>query len=248
MKKLFLSVCLLSIAAFYGYSQSLSLSNSHGILAPNSTIFQAGSPDSVKLVTYLDVKNAGSSRIDVLCKKVELNLLDSTEVTFCWAGECGSAAIYVSRNAQSINPGQTITDFSGDYLANTSSYYFHSGESRVRWVFFDKSNPNDSASVTVVYTTFGVGMQDPKTSEGMLSNIYPNPANGQANFSYSLPSGSAGTIIIRDLLGSLVQTQILTVATGKTSLNTSLLGDGVYFCSLLVDGKVSQTKKLIVRH
>ena len=248
MKKLFLSVYLLTIVAFYGYSQSLSLSNAHGAVAPNSTIIQPGTPDSASLITYFDVKNTGNSRMEVLCKKVEETMSDSTELTFCWAGECGGAEVFVSRNSQLINPGQTIYDFSGHYSAVTSSYYFHSGESRVRWVFFDKSNPNDSVSVTLVYTTFGVGMEERGAGQAMLSNAYPNPAYGHASFSYSIPSGSSGTMIIRDLLGSAVQTQMLPVASGKVGINTSALSDGIYFCSLLVDGKISQTKKLIVKH
>jgi hypothetical protein len=247
MKKLILSVYLLSIVAFYGYSQSITLSNIHGNIAPNSEIIQAGTPDSSELITYLNVKNTGVNTIKVLCKKVELSMLDSTEMSMCWAGGCYPSGTNISPNDQSIAPGQTITEFSGHYT-QIAFNHFKSGESVVRWVFFDRANPNDSVSVTVKYTSYPLGIEDSKGSRGVLSNIFPNPAAGDASCSYSVPSGARGSVVIRDIIGSTVQTQLLPDATGRINLNTMNLGDGVYFCSLLVDGKVSQTKKLIVKH
>jgi hypothetical protein len=248
MKRLLLSALLFSVFALYGYSQSLSLSDSHGPIAPNSFIVQAGTPDSSTLVTYLNVTNTSSNNIDVLVKKVELSLADSTEVTMCWAGGCTGAATYVSPAAQPFTPGQVVTEFSGHYTALTSSYYFNPGESVVRWVFFDRANANDSVSITVKYTSFGVGMAEAIGRQGVLSNIYPNPVSTEAWCTYSLPAGAQGTLVIRDLLGSSVQAMVLPASGGKATINGTGLNNGIYFCSLLVDGKISQTKKLIVKH
>ena len=57
MKKFFLFLLIFTAAVLYGYSQSLSLSNASGAITANSTIVQAGSPDSVELITYLNVTN-----------------------------------------------------------------------------------------------------------------------------------------------------------------------------------------------
>ncbi len=248
MKRLILSALLFSVVALCGYSQSLSLSDSHGVIAPNSFVIQPGTPDSSTLVTYLNVTNTSANNIDVLVKKVELSLADSTEVTMCWAGGCTGAATYVSPESQPFTPGQVVTEFSGHYTAITSSYYFKAGESVVRWVFFDRSNVNDSVSITVKYTTFGVGMEEAIARQGLLSNIYPNPASGDANCTYSLPAGAQGTLVIRDLLGTAVQTMVLPATNGKATINAAGLNNGIYFCSLVVNGKISHTKKLIVKH
>lgn len=146
MKKLLLSVYFLSLVAFYGYSQSLTLSNLNGPVTPNSIIVQAGTPDSVELVSYFNVKNVGDNTIRVLCKKVQIAMLDSTEVTMCWAGGCYSSGTMISPNDQPITPGETITEFSGHY-SQVAFNHFKSGESIVRWVFFDRANVNDSVSV-----------------------------------------------------------------------------------------------------
>ncbi|MFZ4521917.1 MAG: T9SS type A sorting domain-containing protein [Bacteroidales bacterium] len=247
MKRLILSACLLSIVAIYGYSQSLSLSNIGGTIAPNATILQVGTPDSAELITYFNVKNVSSNPVSVLCKKVELTMLDSTEITMCWAGGCYPATTNISPNSQAIPAGETNTEFVGHYT-QIAFNHFKVGESVVRWVFYDRANVNDSVSVTVKYTSFPLGVDENTSRMGVLSGIYPNPASVNANCSYSMPSGAEGSIVVRDLLGSEVQNLLLPSSTGKVSINTLDLRDGIYFCSLLIDGKVSQTKKLIVKH
>ena len=247
MKKILLSVFLLSLVAFYSYSQTILLSNHNGSIAPNAIIVQAGSPDSTELITYLNVQNTSGSSINVFCKKVELSMLDSCEMTMCWAGNCYPASTNTSPYAQAISPGQVITEFVGHYT-QTAFHHFTPGESVIRWVFYDRALPDDSASVTIKYTSYPLGIEEMNTRAAMLSNVYPNPAANTASCSYSLPAGSQGTIVLRDVLGTSVQTMPLQVTAGKVALNASALSDGIYFCSLMVDGKISQTKKLIVKH
>ncbi len=247
MKKLLSAVFLLTMITFYGYSQSLSLSNRQGPVENNSILIQAGTPDSVELITYLNVKNISSSSLSVLCKKTELTLLDSTEVTMCWAGGCYSSGTFISPNDQPIAVGETNTEFIGHY-GQTAFHPLTSGESVVRWVFFSRSNANDSVSVTIKYTSYPLGIGESIANRGMLSDGYPNPASGQAGFNYSVPVGSQGTLLIRDILGTILQKQILPAASGKITISTLNMSDGIYFASLLVDGKITLTKKLIVQH
>jgi len=228
------------------YAQSLELSNNQGVIPANAIIVQEGSPDSVELITYLLVKNIGSKTIDVLCKKSQLSMLDSTEITMCWAGSCYSPLTHISPNAQTITVGQTITDFVGHYT-QSAFQHFKPGESVVRWVFYDQSNVNDSMSVTVKYTTYPLGVDDAKAKLGVLSNAYPNPSIAHTSFSYAIPSDATGEIIIRNLLGSNVYSEQLQSSTGKVTITTENLSDGIYFYSLVIDGRVSQTKKLIVK-
>ena len=247
MKKFVLSVFLISMAFFYGYSQSLSLSNHNGPIAANSIIVQAGTPDSSELITYFNVKNNTGSTVNVFCKKSALVLLDSTEVSMCWAGGCYPSSTNVSPNFQPIAAGETNSEFSGHYT-QVAFNHFKPGESIVRWVFFNRDNVNDSVSVTVKYTSYPLGIAESGARQGSLSNFYPNPASAEAGCIYSLPAGSQGAIVVRNMLGAQVLEQPLSNNSGKMKINTVSLPDGVYFCSLLVEGKVSQTKKLIVRH
>ena len=64
MKRMFLLVCLLSVAAIYSYSQSLSLISHQGVVLTNSSVTQMGTPDSLELITYMDVKNITGNSIN----------------------------------------------------------------------------------------------------------------------------------------------------------------------------------------
>jgi hypothetical protein len=247
MKKILLSVCLLSFAAIYGFSQSLSLSNASGPIVANSVVVQAGTPDSVELITYFNVKNTSGAAMDVMCKKVEFNMLDSTEITMCWGGGCYPSNTYISPNPSTIGAGETNTEFVGHY-SQIAFQHLKVGESVVRWVFYNRSNENDSVSVTVKYTSYPLGIDESIASQGTLSGFYPNPASVVANCNYSVPAGSRGTLVVRDILGTSILTQDLEGSKGKATIRTENLNGGIYFCTLLVDGKISQTKKLIVKH
>ncbi len=242
-----LTLFLLSTITFSCFAQSLELSDIHGIILPNSVIVQEGTPDSVKLITYLNVKNIGVKTINVICKKYQLTMLDSTEITMCWAGSCYSPEINVSPNAQPIEAGQTITDFIGHY--NQQEFRpLAPGESVVSWVFFDSANVKDSISVTIKYTSYPLDIEDVIANRAALSNAYPNPAGVSASFDYSIEPGSTGSVIIRNILGSTVQSGQLISGSGKFTINTTNLKDGIYFYSLLVDSNIPQVKKLIVKH
>lgn len=247
MKKILLSVWIISMVAVTVYAQNLSLSNAGGAIAPNATLIQTGTYDSVGLATSLNVKNTGTERIGVLCKKTELTMLNSTEISMCWAGQCYGPEVYISPEDQQIGAGETNTQFVAHYN-QVEFNHLPAGESVVRWVFYDRGNVNDSVSVTVRYITYGLGVGEQITADGMLSNIYPNPASGNAGLSYTVPSGMQGMIRFRNILGESVKTIILPPGTDKLTIDTREFSDGIYFYSLVVDGKVTRTKKLIVRH
>ncbi len=247
MKRMFLLVCLLSVAAIYSYSQSLSLISHQGVVLTNSSVTQMGTPDSLELITYMDVKNITGNSINVYCKKVEVKMMDSVETTMCWAGGCYPSFVNVSPNGAPMAAGQTVTDFVGHY-GSTTGHGFKSGESIVRWVFYNEANPNDSVYLVVKYTSYPLGIEENNLRQGTLSNAYPNPADASASFSYSVPSGSTGSLVIRNLVGTTIQHEDVTAGAGSKTINTSGLNAGLYFYSLMVDGKISQTKKLVVKH
>jgi hypothetical protein len=248
MKSLLLSVLFLSAIALSVVAQSFELSNVHGVIPANSEMIQVGSPDSSYLDTYIHVKNISAGEMHVKCKKSQLSMLDSTEMTMCWAGACYPSSVHISPTAQIIAAGATYTEFSGHYSATNATYHFTSGESVIRWVFYNEANVNDSTSVLIKYISYPLGTGEETVRQTSLASAYPNPAGASATIGYSVPSGSDASIVVRNLLGATIHSEQLTTETGKFIFNTANLGDGIYFYSLLVDGKLSQTKKLIVKH
>ncbi len=244
MKRILLSLYLLSMACFYGYSQTgLSLSDTLGNpIAPNSTLVINSTPDKPEGVLYLWVKNNGSNAVTVKAKKVELSLLAEASVNFCWANQCYPPTVFESLANSVINAGAYAKDFSGHYQHNTKM-----GQSKVEWVFWDVSNPANTISVFADYNVFPVGFEE-HAAEAKISGVYPNPANTNVSMTYSLPAGMNGTVILRNILGAEIRHEVLQGSSGKLTLSVSDLSDGIYFYSLLVNGESSSTGKLIVRH
>jgi Secretion system C-terminal sorting domain len=86
-------------------------------------------------------------------------------------------------------------------------------------------------------------------SAGWLGDIHPNPANNSTTIDYSLPSGvGAATCQIYALNGNIVTAISLPAAQGKSQVqvNTSQLAQGMYIYALVADGKVLDSKKLVV--
>lgn len=88
-------------------------------------------------------------------------------------------------------------------------------------------------------------------SAGFLGDVHPNPAGSSTTIDYSLPAG-AGTAFcqIYTLNGGTLAAISLPASAGKSQVqvNTSQLASGLYIYALVVDGKVLDTKKLVVAH
>ncbi|MCX6247895.1 MAG: T9SS type A sorting domain-containing protein [Bacteroidetes bacterium] len=241
MKTYFLTVFFAMTLFYCGYSQSISLADSTGPLANNANITKQGHNLDDEIASHIFVRNNTDTRIDVIVKKVEISLIPGSMNTFCW-GLCFPPDVYVSP-PKTIEANTTDSiDFSGHYNPLTIV-----GESVIRYVFYNGANPNDSVCVNVTYNALEVGVQN-KYAKNTLSGAYPNPANSTVNFEYSLNSGVAGSVIIRNLLGTVVKSSALTGSEGNLSIITGDLPEGIYFYSLDVDGKALTTRKLIVRH
>lgn len=244
MKKIILSLCLAYLTFFYGYSQmNLTLSDSLGALPNDTTIVRTGSDTLAEIDSYIFVKNNSANTIHVKVKKVELSLIHGTLNYFCW-GLCYQNNVYVSRDSIDIRSGTTNkTDFSGHYSPLDSV-----GVSIIRYVFFDQNILADTVCVNVKYDTRLLGIDNtlPKNSNNI--SVYPNPADNFTSFVYKLEQGTSASVAIRNILGSIVKEINLNDPEGKITVNTSDLGDGIYFYSLIENGFSKSTRKLIVKH
>jgi hypothetical protein len=86
------------------------------------------------------------------------------------------------------------------------------------------------------------------TTMGVLHQNTPNPANTTTRISYSLPTGTANAqLLITDAQGKMLRSLSLK-SSGTVDVNTITLSSGVYSYSLLIDGNLVDTKKLVVEH
>ncbi len=242
MKKILLFSILLLFAGGLS-AQSLTLFYEGTNLLPGAQIMVIGDPSAEYIQAKVDVKNNGSAAIPTKVKKVihEGDTIPGTSNYFCW-GLCFAPWTYVSPNEIVIEPGQTVLDFYGDYNPNTLI-----GSSKVTYVFFNRDNVNDSVAVTVEFKASLASIADPITSAS-LSEVYPNPAINNAMVNYTLPENhQRASIVVTNMLGSRVKEITLSTAEGQARIPVADMTNGIYFYSLVVDDRIIQTRKFIVK-
>jgi len=82
-----------------------------------------------------------------------------------------------------------------------------------------------------------------------LSDAYPNPASSETKFDFKIPNeAKEAKIIIRSILGLIMAEHLLEGRSGTKTIQTNDLTGGLYFYSLMIDGDIKVTRKLIVKH
>lgn len=76
-------------------------------------------------------------------------------------------------------------------------------------------------------------------------SIYPNPANDFVNILFNDDEAESAVMIIKDVLGKIIETTSLKVAESKI-YDTQMLKGGVYFFTLYINGILVENKKIVL--
>lgn len=193
---------------------------------------------------YIHFKNISTEPKTVKVYNEIFQLADEASLYMCFNGNCLTDTI--SQSSIIIQPDSTFAEFDLQYT------YANKEETFARINLINPTTLEAIQSFYVLYKDMSVSLEKP-FKQGITSiNIeaYPNPANANATINYSLPSSfRSGKIAIRNMIGKTIKTiSISGNSTGKQSFSTSELPNGVYFYSIIGDGKTLSTKKLVVKH
>ena len=85
---------------------------------------------------------------------------------------------------------------------------------------------------------------------GLELSVYPNPTRGQVTVQLSQKGGADYKLRLSNIIGQEIRTVALRpeLTAAGLPLDLSDLHSGVYFYSLLVDGKVASTKRLVLQN
>jgi len=240
-KHLLLFVFLLGFGSML-FAQSLvlqndSLENLSGIvLKPDTT-------DKGAFLVHVYIKNSGTKDLNVLVKKTIINAVPGTVNYFCW-GNCYQPDTYVSDSYKTIAAGATNTkDFSADYIPMGFK-----GKSEIRYTFFDKDNPNDSASVTMIFDYLWIlsGVNSPAKDNNYVSVAYPNPTTDYFTLNYRIKNFNTAYVDLFNVLGTKAKRVPINASNGSLRVNVSDLKAGVYLFSFVADGKVLKSGKILI--
>lgn len=211
-----------------------------GVLLNDSVIKFNSSEAHFELMQVYKIKSTTDDTLHIRVRKITHQVVTGANNTFC-LDVCYSATTDTSSMVELV-PG-ALQDFILDY--NSFGY---SGLTDVTFEVYDLETLGEkvSAQIHVKYLVSPQGINDePKL---FVSNPYPNPASTRTTFTYTLPEHNSNAIVVfRNMLGQQVLSGKLNASADRTQVDLSSLNPGVYMYSVIVNDKVYNSGKLVVK-
>lgn len=242
MKKQLLAICAVAVA-FAAQAQSLQMQDmtSGNIIASGTTITENHADPNTFIDNHVDIINTTSSSINVKVRKTYLYFGTGMDATFCTGQLCYPNTVFLTPQTTPITGNNGILDLKVQYKPESVT----PATTAIRYSIFNAANPADSVYFVIVYN--GVtGIQQNTILPVTLSNASPNPASASFSMNYQLGNAHAGQLVMYNMLGEKVREMPLTEAEGTAKMDVSVLTQGVYFCSLTIDGKAVATRRIAV--
>ena len=214
------------------------------------TLQAKGNAADFELVKDLYVVNTGSNSLVLRVIRTEVDVLSGTENATCWQlcpnfVTAGSQPVLVSALTETIAPGDTAKSFAAHYKPKNID-----GCSLMKYEWVEDSNQSVSlASVSIKFLhTLGVCTVGIEENENTTFSMYPNPASSDVVIDFGTKTNNSVELVVSDLLGRNIDRKIVGKDVSRISLPVDDYTEGAYFVSILSEGRLMKTSKLIVRH
>lgn len=194
------------------------------------------------------VYNSSNHQKTIKVMRISQTKMGAEYYAFCGFGY----AIYIPSN-DSLWPGSfsnTVVDAKNYVPDNGLSTYLITGpvcqDHFLTYKLYDADIPGDTSTITIHYTC---ATSIHEFEAGIVSDAYPNPAVMNVTIDYALticPKNAA--IILSDMLGRVVKEVAIENKEGKAVISMDDLQAGLYFYSVVADGKSSKAGKLVIDH
>lgn len=193
-----------------------------------------------EFIQHMQVRNLTSAPMKVMIEKEIIQDLEGVMNTFCW-GMCFGPDVFVSPDAIEILPNSLNTDELSFHALYDEGVY---GDVVVKYYAYEERNPDQRISIIVRFHKSGEGVGE-NSRPMTMGKAYPNPASSLVHFDYSF-DGSL-TAVVYNLLGQEVLRQDLNANNGQMTLSVADLQEGIYFCTMMVNGRAQATEKFVVK-
>ncbi|MFT5820602.1 MAG: hypothetical protein ACI8ZM_001847 [Crocinitomix sp.] len=192
-----------------------------------------------------DVKNISGATLNLRIERIKITELEETQDYLCWGADPESGACYSAGAVSPENPFVTpdasdLEDGNRGWLATYHVANGIVGCAQYRYFVIDDTDIRLD-SVDVLYCSTVSIEEDLKVTV----SVYPNPASSFVNVVMDNEHNNVD-FTLYNILGEAVVTAKLNAGKNEVALNK--LPNGVYFYSILKEGNILETKKLIVRH
>ncbi|WP_137402419.1 T9SS type A sorting domain-containing protein [Echinicola rosea] len=190
------------------------------------------------------LQNTSDEKKEYIMKFMRGQIGSSQDISVCIGDTCLDPRKDISKIKVTLEPNEIFTDL---YIE------FKLGITETKGTFdLHFSNTADLRDVFIiegVYETFA-----PKDDEAVnhrdisFGSVYPNPSNRIAQIDYQIKNPNANIkLLINSFIGNPIEELTLSPQQKTVLINVSDFNPGVYFYTLMVNGKNIVTKKLVVK-
>ncbi len=185
---------------------------------------------------YFPITNNGSAEMNVTIEIVAITVPHKAPVmTVCWQN-CYTPSAPQSVGTLPIAAGEDSGN-SFDVLYNPDG---NTSPANITFHIYEEGNSADYITLTLDTETVGIN----EIGSNNTVSIFPNPAKDV--FTVTIPENQINSELkLTDILGKTVKT--IPLRQIQTSITAEELPSGIYFVSIIKNGKVLSIKKLILK-
>lgn len=226
-------------------SEPLVLSDELGNKINNGTVRLTSNDVNVfQIQAHIWIKNQAFVDLNNIYVKRTVNQeVPGSTNSVCFGDLCYPPWVGTSIDPFIIPADVLDKSFYGDYQPEKNG-----GITSVTYEFYDSLTMTFPlhAKTTIEYHLSGLGVNEDKF---IFKGPFPNPSSQNTAFEYNLPANaSSAQLIIRNMLGVELENATLPNRSGKKIIDVSSYPSGIYFYTIVMDGKELQSKKMIVKH
>lgn len=238
--------CIISLSIS---AQSIEIRTKNGVNITNSTYNVSGPSSATSINAFLVLENIGSTPIVIRAMRREVSIVSGMDNSMCFGFTCNSWAS--GSNPIATFPSDSLTLQPGD-SSHTSYLETYpkglQGCESYKVVYWVSSNPADSSTVLINACTWATGITELKENKNTVIAA-PNPASNMVQIGYNVVDvKNSAEIRLYNVIGEEEKSVTLTDRNGWIHLSADKLKGGMHFYSLVVDGEIKSTKKLIITH
>lgn len=246
MKRYAIATLLLAASTQLSAQEIVTLNYGNNVVN-GQTLTIVGSASTYELDATLGVTLNQASADSILVKRYEVWPVDGTMNTFCW-GLCytpysaGDRPLWISGLSVNMEPGNLYEGF--------HAYFYPAGTeglTKFRFVWYPADAPTDTAYVDIVFDTRAnaVGQQE-LTAAAPVVDVFPNPATG-ADLTLRFSGDVAGAQwVLRNAVGAVERQGTVRAGTNNVAVDLGGLATGVYFASIVRQGRMVATRRVVI--
>lgn len=233
MKRIILLLCLSIFISTATNAQSYLLSWADDTIGEEVAI--SGNPSDEEILFLANLTNESNDTDTIKVERIFIDLEMNAAHLLCWENcyPANQDSIFVSPLYVVLEPGETTPDltFSGHYRPNGTT-----GNSTVKYTFFNVSDKDENVSVIVHYNTNLSDSEEVNETENPLV-LYPNPASNKLHVEHS---ATMDKIQLVNLAGQIVIDK--TTTEKKLELDTSGCNTGFYILRVFSSNRIITQK------